>query len=239
MSSASLVTAVKALVLAVVVLVTAAPPAAATPYELLRRGDRGPAVASWQADLNMVTAPPLAVDGIFGPLTERATRRLQADAGLHVDGIVGPRTRRALEQQRDAGRTVPVDVFFSADVPANGCASVTSVQRRVAFPAVLRGALTELLSGPTLSEQQRLGGSLFGPRTAGLLRDVQIRDRVAYIDFDPALTTVNNITTSCNRAALAAQLDATATQFPTVDRAVYSIAGEPCRCQELLGGAPC
>jgi murein DD-endopeptidase MepM/ murein hydrolase activator NlpD len=36
------------------------------------------------------------VDGIAGPATRSAVRRLQARRGLVVDGIAGPRTRRAL-----------------------------------------------------------------------------------------------------------------------------------------------
>jgi peptidoglycan hydrolase-like protein with peptidoglycan-binding domain len=37
-----------------------------------------------------------AVDGLPGPGTAAAVRRLQAHAGLTVDGIAGPRTRQAL-----------------------------------------------------------------------------------------------------------------------------------------------
>ena len=36
------------------------------------------------------------VDGRFGPLTNAAVRRMQAENGLAVDGIVGKRTRKAL-----------------------------------------------------------------------------------------------------------------------------------------------
>jgi peptidoglycan hydrolase-like protein with peptidoglycan-binding domain len=39
----------------------------------------------------------LAVDGIFGPLTDRRTRDFQAsNPPLVVDGIIGPRTWAAL-----------------------------------------------------------------------------------------------------------------------------------------------
>jgi hypothetical protein len=36
------------------------------------------------------------VDGVFGPVTERAVKRFQRRKGLVVDGIVGPQTRAAL-----------------------------------------------------------------------------------------------------------------------------------------------
>jgi LysM repeat protein len=36
------------------------------------------------------------VDGVAGPLTAQAVRKLQRSAGLEVDGLAGPQTRRAL-----------------------------------------------------------------------------------------------------------------------------------------------
>ena len=38
----------------------------------------------------------LAVDGIFGPETETATRAFQEGVGIAVDGIIGPDTWKAL-----------------------------------------------------------------------------------------------------------------------------------------------
>jgi murein DD-endopeptidase MepM/ murein hydrolase activator NlpD len=63
---------------------------------VLRLGDRGPAVATWQQQLNAATGARLDVDGAFGPATDAATRRFQQARGLVVDGIVGPRSRAAL-----------------------------------------------------------------------------------------------------------------------------------------------
>src|SRR4051794_32703490 len=70
---------------------TSAPSAtASTSSGLLRKGDRGPSVASLQAQLG------ISADGVFGPQTDAAVRSFQARNGLLVDGIVGPQTRGAL-----------------------------------------------------------------------------------------------------------------------------------------------
>jgi peptidoglycan hydrolase-like protein with peptidoglycan-binding domain len=63
---------------------------------VLRLGDRGPAVATWQGQVNGAVDARLATDGIFGPATDRATRDFQRVRGITVDGIVGPQSRAAL-----------------------------------------------------------------------------------------------------------------------------------------------
>ena len=66
---------------------------------MLRRGSRGRAVRELQARLNRWIARqrrfamrPLAVDGIFGPLTQGAVQAFQRAERLKADGIVGPLT---------------------------------------------------------------------------------------------------------------------------------------------------
>lgn len=84
-------------------------PSTAGGRPVLRRGSRGPAVMDLQTRLNAWMAQgtpprgaPLAVDGVFGPLTDGAVRRFQAEAfpgqPNEVDGIVGPRTWAALDR---------------------------------------------------------------------------------------------------------------------------------------------
>jgi N-acetylmuramoyl-L-alanine amidase len=72
---------------------------------LIRRGDRGPAVAEVRAllraqgllDGNDLTAP---ADAEYDAATERAVRAFQQRRGLAADGIVGAETYRVLEEAR-------------------------------------------------------------------------------------------------------------------------------------------
>lgn len=57
----------------------------------LRRGHRGPAVASLQQKLGAVA------DGIFGAITEARVREFQRKSHLVPDGIVGPKSWAALD----------------------------------------------------------------------------------------------------------------------------------------------
>ena len=81
-----------------------APPVLPTvpfPGTLLRNGSRGNDVRLMQHYLNVISTvhtsiPRLAEDGIFGPITERATREFQRIFRLAIDGIIGPITWNAI-----------------------------------------------------------------------------------------------------------------------------------------------
>ncbi|MGP1375524.1 MAG: peptidoglycan-binding domain-containing protein [Almyronema sp.] len=85
---------------------TAASPAAANPprtnasapveLPVLRQGMYGPAVARLQQRLQALGFYSGAIDGIFGPATERAVQQAQRQYQLTADGIVGSATWSAL-----------------------------------------------------------------------------------------------------------------------------------------------
>ena len=62
-----------------------------TDHPVLRRGSRGLEVAELQTRLR-ASGLPVGVDGDFGPATELAVMRFQAEKRLTADGIVGPAT---------------------------------------------------------------------------------------------------------------------------------------------------
>lgn len=59
-------------------------------------GDSGPAVAEVQCLLRRAGISPGGIDGMFGPLTQRAVKTFQKRARVDVDGTVGPDTWKAL-----------------------------------------------------------------------------------------------------------------------------------------------
>lgn len=74
-------------------------PAPAPSGRILRRGSKGELVRKLQATLKRnyaLYAGRLAVDGVYGPATEKVVREFQRRAGLKVDGIAGPATLRKL-----------------------------------------------------------------------------------------------------------------------------------------------
>ena len=63
---------------------------------LIRYGDKGDDVRAVQTALTFLGYSPGNIDGIFGPLTNEAVRRFQADQRIAIDGIVGSETIAAL-----------------------------------------------------------------------------------------------------------------------------------------------
>ncbi len=74
------------------------------PWPLVRRGDSIFPVRPLQ-QLLRARSHPVAVDGIFGPLTEAAVEAFQQSKGLTADGIVGPNTWPKLIIQVKEGST--------------------------------------------------------------------------------------------------------------------------------------
>ena len=76
-------------------------PPVASGDAVLRLGSRGPAVETWQRQLNRTRATGrLIVDASFGPATHAATVTFQKSVGLGPDGlgVVGPKTRGAMKR---------------------------------------------------------------------------------------------------------------------------------------------
>ncbi|MFJ3308994.1 peptidoglycan-binding protein [Streptomyces sp. NPDC086549] len=62
----------------------------------LANGNAGPEVAEAQCLLRRTGISPGGVDGLFGPMTQRAVKDIQKRHGLVVDGVIGPHTWKAL-----------------------------------------------------------------------------------------------------------------------------------------------
>ena len=74
------------------------------PWPLVKRGDNIFPVRPLQ-QLLRARNHPVAVDGIFGPITESAVKAFQQSKGLAADGIVGPQTWPKLVVQVQNGST--------------------------------------------------------------------------------------------------------------------------------------
>ncbi|MDF1597646.1 MAG: GerMN domain-containing protein [Acidimicrobiia bacterium] len=108
-----------------------------------------------------------------------------------------------------------------ADPNNYDCSLVSPVVRLVEPPATLAGAMEALLAGATPDELALGYDSWFSDEVGWTLESAIISDGVARIDFSEDSPFINNASTSCGSFSFLGQLDMTATQFPTVDRAVY------------------
>lgn len=71
-----------------------------------------------------------------------------------------------------------------------------------------------------------------------MLRSVRLSQGIAHIDFRDFRRVIPGASSPCGRASLLAQLDRTATQFPTVRRAIYSFNGSRAAFYEWLQLSP-
>jgi hypothetical protein len=95
----------------------------------LAKDQKSNEVAALQNALNLRLKPaqPLALDGIFGPLTKAAVSELQKCENLKVDGIAGPQTLGALFVHR----TVTHTFVLTMGAPPAGEANVDASRRSI------------------------------------------------------------------------------------------------------------
>ena len=103
---------------------------------------------------------PGPIDGLYGPLTERAVRRFQGAYGLLVDGIAGPLTLGSL-----VARTP--DINPGAGYAVDGSGPVRALQRRLAR-AGFRPGPVDGLYGPLTEQAVRRFQSAHGLSVDGV-----------------------------------------------------------------------
>ncbi|MGD9561286.1 MAG: GerMN domain-containing protein [Pyrinomonadaceae bacterium] len=125
--------------------------------------------------------------------------------------------------------TMTVKVFFHDDkrdpevLDCNKAAPTTRTIPKTA--AVATAALLELFKGPLPEEAKDFSG--FGPpETDGILKNVNVKNGAAYVNFTGRLTEqMGNATSSCG-SSFFAMIDSTLMQFPTVKKVVYAVEGD-------------
>jgi hypothetical protein len=154
--------------------------------KILRVGSEGAEVKRWQNFLIGSGQLRGTADGIFGPVTERATKAFQRAAGLASDGIVGPATLgAALSAGFDIGFVDDVDpetnpvLTGSSDLkPANQAARQRMFGRFEFTPDPAPGNPERIRPDPdweaenikTVTVPQLKGVPVFGQRSSGRMR---------------------------------------------------------------------
>ncbi|MPZ88086.1 MAG: hypothetical protein GEU81_08425 [Nitriliruptorales bacterium] len=130
---------------------------------------------------------------------------------------------------------VEVQVYFPRPEVAEGCETTWAFPRQVVAPAVARGALEELLAGPTPDEAAEGAESVFGPGTAGILNDLRLDpDGTIFVNFADFRASLPEVATECGSAAFLSQLDNTLMQFPNVRATRYAIEGDQAAFYEFV-----
>ena len=152
---------------------------------------------------------------------------------VHADLLVAATTAGAETLPTEPPvATTTVDVFFGM-AGADACVASDAVQREVAGPAVARGALTELLKGPTSRESNEGIETPFNANTAGALKNITVNGGEARVDFADFSGAVG--TDSCTKSAILDSLDQTLLQFPTITSTRYSFDGSTQAWDSWLG----
>lgn len=176
---------------------------------------------------------PRSGDRQTAPGTYRTELPLDSGQLLRIEVLVTAGAPEPTIPPAEPG-TTSVQVFFG-ETGSPDCSDVRAVERRVpSTDAVATAALRELFAGTT-PEERAAGLVGYGPDTAGLLRSVRVEGGTAYVDLDAARFP-GAFTTSCGGTFFLSTVTATLTQFPTVDRVVLALDGDPRELVEQVQG---
>ena len=135
----------------------------------------------------------------------------------------------------EPGKAVPsttrkVKIYFTNSTldPEISCDKVFPVEREIEdTPAVARAALTELLKGPSTTEEEQ--GYFTSLTPDGGIKSISIEDGVAKVDFDAKFE--EGVGGSCRVIAIRKQVEATLLQFPAVKSVIIAVEG---RVEDVL-----
>ena len=156
------------------------------------------------------------------PSTSQSVTTTESPATTSTSTSIAPPPTTATTTTSVAPTLTDVKIYLLRDE------RLAIVHRLVPGPAVLRGALTELLAGPTDAERaDGLGSEV--PLGTDLL-DVDLTDGLATVDLSSDFGSGGG---TLSMTARVAQVVFTVTQFDNADRALFWMDGQPI---EFLGG---
>ena len=119
-----------------------------------------------------------------------------------------------------------VEVYFGSG-DGSDCAQVEAFPRNVSEnDDPVQAAFSALVGGPTTDETAAGAFSFFSSATADVISSITLSDGLLKVDFgDDLPSLIPNASTSCGSESLLAQLNGTAFQFESVERARYLVAG--------------
>jgi len=139
---------------------------------VLKQGSSGPEVKQLQEQLNKLGYSVGTADGAFGPKTEAAVKKFQADKGLEADGVVGPKTQEALKKASSRSVAAPQDQFQPAGARATWTPAPTIDEVKTGGKLLKEG-----MQGPAVQKLQQLLGieadGKFGAGTKKAVADYQ------------------------------------------------------------------
>ena len=125
--------------------------------------------------------------------------------------------------------TMTVKVFFhneKLNPNQENCTKVFPTTRNIPkTKAVARAALDELFKGTTGEERRKEFWSFPAEDTSDIIKSLNIRNGVAFLNFKKIVfEKLGNTTSSCG-GGFYSSIEATLKQFPTVKRVVYAVEG--------------